>query len=376
MWTRVAGALSVCMAAAAVPPPAGSTIICTQVSEGPHLGHLRCGAEHFALVHELEHSSAPRARVLQEREDEHTVVSESHAGEVTSECECGEEENVAAGSAEFWLYVMISALLVCSAGLFSGLTIGLMSLDLSELKRIQKANVNPRHPRNKEYASIIIPLLEDHHLLLVSLLLSNAAAMEALPIFLDKISPSPLVAILMSVTLVLFFGEVIPQALCKAYGLAIGATTAPAVHCLIKLLFPVAKPIAILLDRIFGHEVKIMRRTDWFTLLDMLAEDGQNPDMVEMHKHEAGEMPLTPDELSFMRGVLGIFEKRVSSLGRDECPIMVLLNDVYSLQLDDRLSEDKVRVALSDTSIMHTMGTMALRSPEIPWLTGDCCTIR
>ena len=42
----------------------------------------------------------------------------------------------------------------------------------------------------------------------MTLLLSNAAAMEALPIFLDKICPSPLVAILLSVTLVLFFGEV------------------------------------------------------------------------------------------------------------------------------------------------------------------------
>jgi metal transporter CNNM len=49
--------------------------------------------------------------------------------------------------------------------------------------------------------------------LLVTLLLSNAFAMEALPIYLDAIVPS-FWAIIISVTAVLFFGEVIPQAVC------------------------------------------------------------------------------------------------------------------------------------------------------------------
>lgn len=51
------------------------------------------------------------------------------------------------------------------------------------------------------------PLQVAHkHLLLVTLLLCNAAAMEALPIFLDKMVPSYM-AIALSVTAVLFFGE-------------------------------------------------------------------------------------------------------------------------------------------------------------------------
>ena len=53
---------------------------------------------------------------------------------------------------------------------------------------------------------------KDHHLLLVSLLLVNAAVNEALPIFLDSLVPSWL-AIVLSVTLVLFFGEIIPSAI-------------------------------------------------------------------------------------------------------------------------------------------------------------------
>jgi metal transporter CNNM len=313
--------------------PTERPVVCVEMVSG----HVRCGERVYAPVGGLE------ARQLQERtrppkegpeEEEGEHGQEEHGVEV----KCEEEEQ--ASGAEFWLYVGISAILVCSAGLFSGLTIGLMSLDLDELKMISAAPPNPHHPHNHEYANLIIPLVTDHHLLLVTLLLSNAAAMEALPIFLDKICPSPLVAILMSVTLVLFFGEVIPQALCTAYGLAIGAKTAPAVNVLIKLLYVIAKPIALLLDHIFGHEIKTLRRVDWIARLDLIAEAAQDSEMVEMHEAEAGEKPLTVDELNFMKGVLGLFDKRVSTIGNDKTPIMVSIKEVYSLTMSDRLTRD------------------------------------
>jgi len=52
-------------------------------------------------------------------------------------------------------------------------------------------------------------VIKHRHLLLVTLLVSNAACLESLPIFLDKLVPSWL-AIVLSVTAVLFFGEIIP----------------------------------------------------------------------------------------------------------------------------------------------------------------------
>ena len=54
-----------------------------------------------------------------------------------------------------------------------------------------------------------MPILSRHHWLLVTLLLCNALALETLPIFLDRIIPSQY-AILLSVTAVLIFGEVVP----------------------------------------------------------------------------------------------------------------------------------------------------------------------
>jgi metal transporter CNNM len=56
-------------------------------------------------------------------------------------------------------------------------------------------------------AARIIPVVKNQHLLLVTLLICNAGCMETLPIFSDKLL-SPVFAIVISVTLILFFGEV------------------------------------------------------------------------------------------------------------------------------------------------------------------------
>ncbi|XP_020593031.1 putative DUF21 domain-containing protein At1g03270, partial [Phalaenopsis equestris] len=55
-------------------------------------------------------------------------------------------------------------------------------------------------------------LLRKKHHVLVTLLLCNAAAMEALPLSLDKIF-NPVAAVILSVTFVLFFGEILDCAL-------------------------------------------------------------------------------------------------------------------------------------------------------------------
>lgn len=88
------------------------------------------------------------------------------------------------------------------SGLMSGLTLGLLSLDKVSLEVLSRGG----KPRQQKYAKRILMLVRRHHLLLVTLLISNAAAVEAMPIFLAKIT-SEVVAIIVSVTAVLLFGE-------------------------------------------------------------------------------------------------------------------------------------------------------------------------
>ena len=76
----------------------------------------------------------------------------------------------------------------------------------------------------------------------------NALANEALPLFLDKLVPS-YVAVIISVSLVLFFGEIIPSAIFTGPNqLAISSKLAPFVKFILFVLAPIAWPIAKILD--------------------------------------------------------------------------------------------------------------------------------
>ena len=98
----------------------------------------------------------------------------------------------------------------------SGLTVGYNGINEMELEAIEKSTLTEddenyeTYEAKKKLIKKIRPLLDRKHWLLVTLLLANAVAMETLPIFLDAIMPAVL-AIIISTTAVLVFGEVLPQ---------------------------------------------------------------------------------------------------------------------------------------------------------------------
>ncbi len=89
--------------------------------------------------------------------------------------------------------------------MMSGLTVGYSSIDPLQLEIVIENGTEQQRADAKKIAIIV----EKKHLLLATLLLSNALAMESLPIFLDAIMPATL-AIILSTTIVLIFGEVLP----------------------------------------------------------------------------------------------------------------------------------------------------------------------
>eukprot|EP00931_Biecheleriopsis_adriatica_P055859 TRINITY_DN33106_c0_g1_i1.p1 TRINITY_DN33106_c0_g1~~TRINITY_DN33106_c0_g1_i1.p1 ORF type:complete len:403 (-),score=74.05 TRINITY_DN33106_c0_g1_i1:27-1235(-) len=198
---------------------------------------------------------------------------------------------IEAGSSEFWIQVFVAAALVLFGGLMSGLTLGLLSLEEIDLELIKRAG----DEAEQRMAGQVEPLIKNQHLLLVTLLLCNAAAMEALPLILDDLV-SPIVAVIISVTAVLAFGEIIPQAVCKSYGLAVGAASAPLVRLLLVICSPIAWPIGKVLDKLLGHDGgRIYRRPQLAAILDIHKDMGQ----------------LTDSETGVMQGALELVEKRV-----------------------------------------------------------------
>lgn len=49
------------------------------------------------------------------------------------------------------------------------------------------------------------------------------------------------------------FGEIIPQAACARYGLVVGGILAPVVYVLEWILFPIVKPMAMVLNWVLGE---------------------------------------------------------------------------------------------------------------------------
>jgi metal transporter CNNM len=149
------------------------------------------------------------------------------------------------------LLLNLVTVLVCVglAALAAGLTLGLLGLDPLWVLIKQRAAATPVEQRA---ATKVWPLLatpSHRHLLLVTLLLVNAAANEALPLCLEQLSLSQTSTVLISVTLVLFFGEIIPSAVFTGPNqLLLAAALVPLVQGLQWLLYPLAKPIAMLLD--------------------------------------------------------------------------------------------------------------------------------
>ncbi|XP_050944758.1 DUF21 domain-containing protein At4g33700-like isoform X1 [Cucumis melo] len=223
----------------------------------------------------------------------------------------------------FFSRIGIVIFLVLFAGLMSGLTLGLMSMSLVEIEVLAKSG----KPSDRKHAARILPVCRRQHLLLCTLLICNAAAMEALPIFLDSLVTA-WGAILISVTLILLFGEIIPQAVCSRYGLAIGATVAPFVRVLVWICFPVAYPISKLLDVSLGKEHKaLFRRAELKTLVDF-------------HGNEAGKGgELTRDETTIIGGALELTEK----VARD---VMTPISETFAIDINANLDSNLIKLIL------------------------------
>lgn len=99
----------------------------------------------------------------------------------------------------------MSITLVCLAGICSGLTVGLTSID----KLALEIKMNNGNKEDIEAGNAILPILKDHHILISTLLIANAICMEALPIFLDSIVPA-YAAIIISTVAVVVVGEIVP----------------------------------------------------------------------------------------------------------------------------------------------------------------------
>lgn len=294
---------------------------------------------------------------------------------------------------------------VCSAALAAGLTMGLVSLDPLDLK----VKLIGGSAQDRSYAEKLLPLLDDgddqeaeeaggtragyqaiggdeespgdrrarprrrchasrHHFVLVSFLLFNSLANEALPLFLDSLVPSWM-AIILSVTLVLFFGEIIPSAIFTGPSqLAIAARMAPVVRLIMFVLSPISWPIAYCLDVCLGHQQLRKYTRDEISALMRVQFDIRNgrkllrgastrPDSVgrgeegirrsSLSLAGVADPDITTDEVDIVSGVLSTAQLKAAA-------VMTNIGRVFSLSTD---------AAMDETTMGAVMGSGFSRIP-------------
>ena len=193
----------------------------------------------------------------------------------------------------FWFNLIAFIILACFAGTMSGLTVGYLSID----SLVLEIKMNNGTESEKAYAEKIYRLVHNHHWLLVTLLLCNSFACEAMPIFLSKLV-NEMMAVILSVTVLLFVGEIIPQALCTGPNqMKIASFLAPFTYLLMWITYPISYPIAMFMDYIIGVQGK-----NRFCNSDLKS-------IIELHMREmiGG---LTGNQLGYFTGFLDVVNKK------------------------------------------------------------------
>ena len=191
-----------------------------------------------------------------------------------------------------WASIFIVIGLVLLSGLFSGLTLGLLSLDKTDLER--KIKVGNRSAR------IVYSVRKKGNLLLCTLLLGNVAVNSAIAIFLGNIS-SGIIAGLVSTGLITIFGEIVPQATVSRYALQVGAKTTWLVKFFMVVFFPITWPIAKILDLALGEELP----TVW--------SKNELEEIVKLHR-KSNRSDLDADEERIILGAMSYSEKTVDDI--------------------------------------------------------------
>jgi len=195
------------------------------------------------------------------------------------------------------------AVLVLMSGMFSGLTLGVLGLNTTDLE------VESR--MGNKYAKKILPIRQKTNLVLCTFIIGNVAVNAGISIILGNVA-SGLVAMLTATILITLFGEILPQATFNRYALKISAFLSPLIKLLIFILYPVAKPLSLFLDLVLGEEGPILYSKKKLATLISLHEDSKLSD-------------IDRDEEKILHGGLTFSNKKVHE-------VMTLLKDAFCLK--------------------------------------------
>ncbi|HEY5805839.1 MAG TPA: CNNM domain-containing protein [Candidatus Saccharimonadales bacterium] len=204
-------------------------------------------------------------------------------------------------------------ILVGFAAVCSGLNVAFMSLDVADLKRKAKLG--------STYAQHLLPLRKNAHLTLGAILLTNVAAASATPLVLDS-HLNGVIAGIISTLLLVTFAEILPQAMFARRALEFCGRLFWLLRAMIVFTYPLAKPLQLMLDKLFGAQKPELHTRHELGLL-----------VSEHLTNKTSE--LDEDEVEIIRGALQLSEKQVHS-------IMTPIRNVYWVTPEGTIDARKI----------------------------------
>lgn len=182
--------------------------------------------------------------------------------------------------------------LIGLSAVFSGLTLGLLSLNVFELKR--KAELGDKQ------AAKVYPIRKRGNELLVALIIGNVFVNAALTVMLNSFLAG-LIAVILSTVLITMFGEILPQALLKKHGLSFSARFAFYINQWLLIIKPLSYLPTKLLDRTVGGEQPT------------IYSNNEIVKIIEEHE-ESKESDIEEDELRIVANALNFGDKLIEDV--------------------------------------------------------------
>ncbi|KAI0986521.1 hypothetical protein GJ496_002322 [Pomphorhynchus laevis] len=219
------------------------------------------------------------------------------------------------------LAIKIVLIVICQilAALLSGLNLGLLSLDLSDLKILCETGTY----REKYYANKIYPIRKHGNYLLCSIVIAQTLFNAINTLIIDSITGG-IIATIIATFMITIFGEILPQAICARFGLIIAAVTAPFTWFIMIITAPFSWTFGKILDKVLGTTSPLIFTRENISF------------MLKEHVLDLGKI-----EQRIVEGVLDIRSKPIMQH-------MTKLKDTFMLDYEDRF-DDNLFIKICDS---------------------------
>ncbi len=194
---------------------------------------------------------------------------------------------------EIYIWTLI-AVCISQSAMFSGLNLAYFSLPKLRLE-VELAKNNPQ-------ALVIANLRKDSNFLLATILWGNVGINVLLTILSDSVLAGVL-GFFFSTFAITIFGEIIPQAYFSRNAMRMASLLTPIIRFYQILLYPLAKPTSIILNRWLGKEA-----IQYVSEEDLI-------ELIEVQKDKESETKIAESESQGMLNILNLKNIELADLG-------------------------------------------------------------